>query len=148
MDDRRASTEGFTWACLLGLLGNSYHEVETKGQVIPWRATHIWITAPMHHQDFLSLDQRKSMHCSDDYGQLTRRITGTTKLFDEYYHEEEADHAVGHVCPGTPPILPHITVDSDSEPEQGVARSQLVTTPSLAQRVYLCCDSDDSEEGN
>lgn len=93
LDELRTTWEHFTFSSLLALLGNSRHEVEVKGGTVPWRALHIWVTAPVEPRNFACV-------VGDPVEQLLRRIA-TTRYFDVPYVAPAEAPAVPP--PGTPP---------------------------------------------
>jgi len=107
IDELRTNWEHFSFSGLLSLLGNSRHEVEVKGSTVPWRATHIWVTAPVEPRFFCSL-------VGDPIEQLLRRIN-SVRVFDVPYHEQAAAAAPPPVAPSATASLGPTQIVSDSD---------------------------------
>lgn len=142
IDELRTNWDHFTFSGLLSLLGNSRHEVEVKGGTIPWRASHIWVTAPVPPRDFACL-------VGDPVEQLIRRCTTIREFAVPYV---PAPPPLGP--PGADPDLPAtqpLPVSDRESPVLLPARSPALLVRSGARPplpVFDCTMTDsDSDSG-
>lgn len=128
IDELRSTWEHFTFGRLLSLLDRFRCETELKGGQIWWQPKAIWVTTPLHPQDFVTDEERRGN--PDCISQLLRRIrTGPDqpdrpsgiRLFDQRYSAVPA--------PPPPPADDHICADSADE---GQPRP---FTPPLPRRI-------------
>lgn len=137
LDELRTNWDHFSFAALLSLLGRTRHTVETKGGFVPWRAMHIWITAPVPPKDFACL-------VGDPIEQLLGRIQEVRHFPFAYEAPAFASLAI---CPGTPPTLPFPVSDSEVESRprrrRRIAREPACRAPPTQDPVDLTQDADD-----
>jgi len=100
IDELRTDWTDYTFAKLITLLDVYRSEVEVKGSQVPWCATDIWITTPLHPQDFVTDAERRGNPIA--VRQLTRRI-GDIREFTVIHPDAQA-HTT---CPATPQVSPH-----------------------------------------
>lgn len=150
IDELRTNWEHFSFSGLLSLLGNSRHEVEVKGGTVPWRATRIWVTAPVAPQNFACL-------VGDPIEQLLRRIAVISEFNVPYVAPPPAEpDAAAAACPdprGSPaptePLFPDVVSHSDVDLLPPVRAPPLVVSPHPWPPVrlsYPVSDSDSSTD--
>jgi len=131
IDELRTTWEHFTFARLLTLLDAYRCEVEVKGGQVPWCATHIWVTTPLHPHDFITDDERRGN--PQAVTQLTRRIA-TVGEFNVVHPSAQAVP----FCPDSAPPSPRASVASSRAPSP----PPLVTTPPLAAATAFAIQPD------
>lgn len=141
IDELRSNWEHFTFARLLTLLDAYQCEVEVKGGQVPWCATHVWITTPLHPADFVTDDERRGN--PQAVAQLTRRITNISHFADVYVPPSPV---LAPPCPPTPPVtpalLPFPCVDSSDGVALVLPRRVPVSMFDLQHAEFSVTDSD------
>lgn len=152
IDELRSTWEHFTFGRLLTLLDRFRCETELKGGQIYWAPKAIWVTTPLHPQDFVTDEERRGN--PDCIRQLTRRITGIRHFTEFYVPPAEAPPADDHICPdsadeGQPPphtpALPRARIPTERDEESDDAFRSRMLRRRGAMRLPAPVESDDSD---
>lgn len=113
IDELRSNWEHFTFGRLLSLLDKYRCEIEVKGGQVYWAPKRVWVTTPLHPQDFVTDEERRgNPQC---IRQLERRIH-LIREFRDFYVAPAAEAAAPPspraICPdsadeGQPPARSH-----------------------------------------
>lgn len=99
IDELRSCWEHFTFGRLLSLLDRFRCEIEVKGGQLYWAPKRVWITTPLHPQDFVTDEERRGN--PECIRQLLRRIH-VIREFRDFYVEADAapaDAPPRDICP-------------------------------------------------
>jgi len=136
LDELRSDWEHFTFARLLTILDAYRCEVEVKNGQAPWCATDIWVTTPLHPDDFITDAERRGN--PQAVQQLRRRIR-EVRQFDVAY--------VPAPPPSPGPLPSYFCADSDAERDSPVLLP-VVGTPPLPRAVFAPLSDDTDSDAD
>lgn len=164
IDELRSVWEHFTFGGLLTLLDDYRCETELKGGQVFWAPNTVWVTTPLHPDDFITDEERRGN--PQAIRQLRRRINEIREFTVFYEPPPPPPPSDAAVCPDscddvgqpvprslTPPLrplavlpLPPTQIDSDTDADDGEARGARMVQRAGAMRVRgLPSDSIDSD---
>lgn len=162
IDELRSTWEHFSFGRLLSILDRFRCETELKGSNLYWSPKAIWITTPLHPQDFVTDEERRGNPLC--IGQLLRRIKEIREFSVFYVRPPSPAPAPDAICPdstdegqpGTPPLTradfrpcPYaarsVPVATDVDTESDDAFRARMLRRRGAMRLPAPVESDDSE---
>lgn len=149
IDELRSTWEHFSFGRLLTILDRFRCETELKGGQLYWAPKAIWVTTPLHPQDFVTDEERRGNPVC--IAQLLRRITEIREFTHQYVHPPPAQAPdppspvdEGQPRPYTPPLPRVPTQCPSSDESDGAFRARMLVRRG-AMRLPAPIESDDSD---